>query len=331
MQSKILDSHKGAANNAKTAICHCHKLLGETLVLCQFLRSTEVQQDKTKRGVQMVPLASPTEKKAGDSYLVNKTELLSPSTKEDMISTLNRIHTFNMRETAAGNESSGNVNEEMSSVCPSKTFYFEENMMVLEKLVASYEPVLVELTKKISTHDDRLEKIKDIRIASLQGCSALSGVTGGLMGGAAFTRGKIDEMKRAKQFKIKPRSILGLKSKEDWIFNINIGNVMHLSPLSLEDLAMSPQVAHEICRDALYEKIIMLAIGYFSLATECRFIFAEDSSEFCQAESRYWHKAAVELVCTFLPVDCPLVGHIVNSYEKHNSLAQEVIVKSLSP
>ena len=101
---------------------------------------------------------------------------------------------------------------------------------------------------------------------------------------------------------------------------------MHLSPLNLEDLAISPQLAHEICRDALYEKIIMLVISYFSLATECRFIFAEESVEYYQAESRYWHKAAVELVCTFLPAECPLVGHIISSYEKHNSLAQEVIV-----
>jgi hypothetical protein len=143
---------------------------------------------------------------------------------------------------------------------------------------------------------------------------------------AAFTLGKIEEMRRSKQFKIKPRSILGLKSKDDWIYNVNIGNVMHLGPMSLEDLAMSPQIAHEICRDALYEKVIMLTIAYFSLATESRFIYTEENLQEYQVESRYWHKAAVEFSCVFLPTECPLVAHIVSSYEKHHSLVQEVIV-----
>jgi len=294
--------------------------LQETLSLCEYLKESEVSSKKSS----VNPKENVSDRKiidAGDSYLVNKTDFLTVTTKEDIVSSLNRLHTFNMKESGANNDTNPNINqtEEISSVCPSKTFYFEENVMVLDKLISLYQPILSEISRKITPHEDRLSKTKDMRTQNISSPSA------SLV--SAFTRGKIDEMKRSKLFKIKPRSLLGLKSKEDWIFNINIGNVMHLSALSLEDLAISPQIAHEMCRDALYEKIIMLSIAYFSLATECRFIYSEDNTaEFYQQESKYWHKAAVEFVCTFLPSECPLVGHIITSYEKHNSLAQEVIV-----
>eukprot|EP00826_Nyctotherus_ovalis_P002284 TRINITY_DN10443_c0_g5_i1.p1 TRINITY_DN10443_c0_g5~~TRINITY_DN10443_c0_g5_i1.p1 ORF type:complete len:287 (+),score=64.98 TRINITY_DN10443_c0_g5_i1:641-1501(+) len=200
--------------------------------------------------------------------------------------------------------------DEHTSLSPSKAFYFEESFPVIEKLLDKYLPILKELAKKATAHEKYVHKASQ--------ALPLNEATG-------FTRGKIDEMKRNKQFKIKPRSLLGLKSKNDWIFSVNIGNVMHLSLLKLEDLALSPQLAHEICRDALYEKVIMTAIAYFSLATEYR-LLNDSNGNLYQSESKYWHKAAVELACTFIPSECPLVAHIVSSYDKYNSLSQEIIV-----
>ena len=34
-------------------------------------------------------------------------------------------------------------------------------------------------------------------------------------------------------------------------------------------------------------------------------------------EAEVWHSKAMEIVCTFLPGDCPLVTHINYSYQKH--------------
>ena len=195
------------------------------------------------------------------------------------------------------------------------TLNFEENNIVIDKIINLYSPILAELTRKLNNYEPRLKRLEDKPEPDPK--PFLSGT---------LPNGKIDEMKRGKQYKISSRNLLGLKANDDWISNINIGNVMHLLPLSIEDLAVSPQITHEICRDALYEKMIMVAIGYFSIATECRFLCNEENKNLYQNESKYWHKAAVEIVCTFLPNDCPLVSHIVSSYEKHNSLAQEVIV-----
>jgi hypothetical protein len=58
-------------------------------------------------------------------------------------------------------------------------------------------------------------------------------------------------------------SLLGVKRYEDWILNLNIGNVMHLSPLNLQEMNLQLDNSHELTRDALLEKIVLLSISYF--------------------------------------------------------------------
>jgi hypothetical protein len=36
-----------------------------------------------------------------------------------------------------------------------------------------------------------------------------------------------------------------------------------------------------------------------------------------QQESEYWHAKALEISCSFLPSECPLLNHINLSYQKH--------------
>ena len=104
---------------------------------------------------------------------------------------------------------------------------------------------------------------------------------------------------------------------------------MRMSPLNLKELAIVPETNHELTSNALYEKIIMIAISYFSIATEYRFLDNAENLAFYQNESKYWHKAAVEIACSFLPSECPLVDHILTSYEKHNPINEEDIVRNL--
>jgi hypothetical protein len=75
------------------------------------------------------------------------------------------------------------------------------------------------------------------------------------------------------------RSSLGVvKQKEDWIFSLNIQNVMQLSLLNTDELA-SPSsqkgldpVFNEVGRDSMLEKIVLITVAYFCIATEMRFI-----------------------------------------------------------
>jgi len=94
----------------------------------------------------------------------------------------------------------------------------------------------------------------------------------------------IETIQLAKKYKISVRNNLGVRQQDDWIYNLNIGNVMHLSLMGTDELAPinsksdekpednSFETSHELCKDAMLEKIVLISVGYFCIATEMRFI-----------------------------------------------------------
>ena len=73
-----------------------------------------------------------------------------------------------------------------------------------------------------------------------------------------------------------------------------------------------------------------MAVSYFCVSTELRFLvnLKENSSVDpvqVKAESEYWHGKALEVACTFLPSESPLVSHILSSYKKHHAPVNQVI------
>ncbi len=109
---------------------------------------------------------------------------------------------------------------------------------------------------------------------------------------------------------------------------------MHLLPMNLEELNLHVDNSHEISRDAMLEKIILLSVSYFCVGTELRFLSSTKEPEkkpsfppkppqpkYTKLDSEMWHAKALENSCTFLPSECPLVSHIIMSYQKHHSPA----------
>ena len=75
----------------------------------------------------------------------------------------------------------------------------------------------------------------------------------------------------------------------------------------------------QLNRASFLEKISLLCVSYFCISTEIRFIIQlrEDPTyepESKGKESEYWHAKSLEIACTFLPSDCPLLSHILLSY-----------------
>ena len=159
------------------------------------------------------------------------------------------------------------------------------------------------------------------------------------------TRGTNDQSKNSyfSSLKSNVQTILGVK-EDDWIFNLNIGNVMHLLPMSLEELNLHIDNSHELSRDAMLEKSILLSVSYFCVGTELRFLSGTNGKEgksskpasysdngetetrfYTKADSEMWHAMALEAAGTFLPSECPLVSHIIVSYQKHHSPALTTI------
>ena len=126
------------------------------------------------------------------------------------------------------------------------------------------------------------------------------------------------------------RSVLGYLNQSEWIKNINIGNIMQIQPFQMSDLLDIQRNEVQLGRDSFIEKISILAAAYFCVSTEIRFILqlAEDPTykqEEKEPESEYWHSKSLEIACKFLPSDCPLVNHIILSYQKHHSPASQPI------
>jgi hypothetical protein len=156
---------------------------------------------------------------------------------------------------------------------------------------------------------------------------------------------EIDQLKQGSQMKLNVRNILGIRHQDDWIFNLNIGNVMHLATMSVEELETKLDTTHELNRDAMLEKIVLLTVACFCVATELRFIAMKEEHEndpslpaiappllestmpakklnsrikFKRKCSELWHTKSVRTGCTFLAPECPLVNHILNNYRKHH-------------
>jgi hypothetical protein len=91
----------------------------------------------------------------------------------------------------------------------------------------------------------------------------------------------------------------------------------------------------ELTRECFIELISFISVGYFCVSTETRFILqlqkdplpADFKPEEKNIEayenhlifSEYWHAKSLEIACMFLPSDCPLLSHIMLSYQKHHA------------
>ena len=120
------------------------------------------------------------------------------------------------------------------------------------------------------------------------------------------------------------RNIFGNSiKKDDWIQLLNIGNIMYLSALNYEDLDLDSDPKYELLRDAILEKVVMLTVSYFCIATELRLLSPNKTNKKLNGE--YFHYKAVEFSSLFLPVSCPIVKHYVISYYKHYGQDMDIV------
>ena len=122
------------------------------------------------------------------------------------------------------------------------------------------------------------------------------------------------------------RSVLGFLNQNEWVYALNIGNIMQLQPINLKkDLLSQCRNECELSRESFLEKIALLGVSYFCVSTEMRFILQSREQYLSspvkkqrELESEFWHAKSLEIACTFLPSECPLLNHILLSYQKHH-------------
>jgi len=68
------------------------------------------------------------------------------------------------------------------------------------------------------------------------------------------------------------KNILGYLNQNEWIFSLNIGNIMQVAPLTMQDFLSSNAPVIELTREYVLEKMCFLCVSYFCLGTEFRFL-----------------------------------------------------------
>jgi hypothetical protein len=67
----------------------------------------------------------------------------------------------------------------------------------------------------------------------------------------------------------------------------------------------------------MLEKLVLIVVAFFSIGTEMRLIVEEDKTRDEFLKSELWHAQSVFFGSYYLPKECPLVYHIIKSYQKH--------------
>jgi len=85
---------------------------------------------------------------------------------------------------------------------------------------------------------------------------------------------------------------------------------MHLSLMNAEELTDSTegrleQTTHELGKDSMLEKIVLVSVAYFCIATEMRFIMTKkltaEGESFTKQDSEAFHAQALQISSLFLP------------------------------
>ena len=82
----------------------------------------------------------------------------------------------------------------------------------------------------------------------------------------------IDKLKKNERYKYAGRNMLGVRKFDDWIHNLEIGNIMHLNPIATQELTQNIGKHHEFQKDPMLKKLVLLVVSFFSVATEMRMI-----------------------------------------------------------
>ncbi len=126
------------------------------------------------------------------------------------------------------------------------------------------------------------------------------------------------------------KNILGYLNQGEWTTTLSIGSIMQLHPISLREMLEPGRNELELTRDSFIQKISFTSVSYFCYSTEIRFILQmKEDPTFepaeRQKESEFWHAKSLEMACSFLPGECPLLNHINLSYQKHFAPVKKTI------
>ncbi|CAG9310042.1 unnamed protein product [Blepharisma stoltei] len=103
----------------------------------------------------------------------------------------------------------------------------------------------------------------------------------------------------------------------EWINEYNIGDIMAIEPLGIEELKGLVNVSPSLSKDMLLEKICLMIAANFCVATEIRFLIENGANEYYLLESKVWLQKSLKFGENLLPEECPLLAYIRMFFHKY--------------
>lgn len=130
-------------------------------------------------------------------------------------------------------------------------FLYDSQLSLLAKTAVKLLPIAEELEKKLVPENLILRESFD----DLNNDDANKAAAG-------QPNSKVEEFNTVFD-KIDMRNLLGYLNQSDWIWSLNIGNIMQISPLTMQDIYTTSSIEYELSRELVLEKICFLAVSYF--------------------------------------------------------------------
>ena len=96
---------------------------------------------------------------------------------------------------------------------------------------------------------------------------------------------------------------------------------MYLAKMDEDELAYPVDRFHELNKDAMLEKIVLMWSWYFWVATELRLLSDTkeiEADHISLMHADMWHAQSAYISWLFLPTECPLIDHLISSYDKYH-------------
>jgi len=116
--------------------------------------------------------------------------------------------------------------------------------------------------------------------------------------------------------KLEARSALGVQHYSDWVYSMDMTEVMRIKPMTLLQAKQDLDSYSELERNSLGDKVCLVIAALFCVATELRMLYGEEERKMME-KARSCHYKALHLAKAVLPVESPLIEHLVVSYQKH--------------
>lgn len=146
------------------------------------------------------------------------------------------------------------ANSPRSAIMASKN-HMDEGISMMEKAAKKIRPIIKEVVKRLVKEKSKNKNVENNIIDDLLKSEDHEAFD-------EIIRNDFDTNDEFEE-KLDMRAVLGYFNQNEWVNNINIGNIMQINPFSIDEFLTCHKNEYQLGRGSFLEKISLLAVGYF--------------------------------------------------------------------